>query len=506
MSLFYMKVIYLTLSFLLLLPLNLLARDNHSKTIEEVDSLLELSKNSRFNVDIESAIEYAYQALSLSDEIGYSRGKARSYLNLGQTLFNLGSYKKSLEYLSLVEKEPYSYGDPVMLFEVSRVRGQIYSYLNLNRQSISEFQKCLVLAHDIKPKVDSDYCLSLTYENLYIVYDNVDKADSVVYFMNKNRELLESMDESFAYRNMVNLYTSYGNLYSMNGDFDLAKEYFDKALNLTEKHQYPYKSRTYIFLGDMEVEKENYDSALVFYKKALANLEVTKIKGEYGLVYGQIAELFRQTGDIDSARIYSEKQNLIERELSSERKNSAEHVLQIFIDKEKKNSAKKRNTELTIISISSLVLIVLIIVVWRKSRKRLLQKKEEEAKKLQSQLHNTLKEIEVKEEKTKVLEQKINESFNELIELAKNNDTTFLKRFQEIYPEPSQRLLQKHPNLSNSELILSAMIFLNFTSKEIATYTFVEHRSVQTKKSRLRKKINLPAGANLEQYFASFSK
>ena len=180
--------------------------------------------------------------------------------------------------------------------------------------------------------------------------------------------------------------------------------------------------------------------------------------------------------------------------------------MQIFIDEERKNSAKKRNTELTIISISSLVLIVLIIVVWRKSRKRLLQKKEEEAKKLQSQLHNTLKEIEVKEEKTKVLEQKINESFNELIELAKNNDTTFLKRFQEIHPEPSQRLLQKHPNLSNSELILSAMIFLNFTSKEIATYTFVEHRSVQTKKSRLRKKIDLPAGANLEQYFASFSK
>lgn len=93
-----MKVIYLTLSFLLLLPLNFLAKDNHSKTIEEVDSLLELSKNSRFNVDIESAIEYAYQALSMSDEIDYSRGKARSYLNLGQTLFYLGSYEKSLEW------------------------------------------------------------------------------------------------------------------------------------------------------------------------------------------------------------------------------------------------------------------------------------------------------------------------------------------------------------------------------------------------------------------------
>ena len=114
--------------------------------------------------------------------------------------------------------------------------------------------------------------------------------------------------------------------------------------------------------------------------------------------------------------------------------------------------------------------------------------------------------IMIKEDTENKAKRFLPKSFNELIELAKNNDTTFLKRFQEIYPEPSQRLLQKHPNLSNSELILSAMIFLNFTSKEIATYTFVEHRSVQTKKSRLRKKINLPAGANLEQYFASFSK
>lgn len=501
-----MTIIYLILSFLLLLTSNLSAKDNQGKIIEEVDSLLELSKDSKYNVNIESAIEYAYHALSMSEEVNYSRGKAKSYLNLGQTLFYLGSYEKSLEYLSLAEKEPYVSGDPVMLFEVSRVRGQIYTYLNLYKQSIREFQKCLAFAEDITPKQNSDYCFSLTYENLSVVYEYLDSADSVLYFMNKNRQVLESMDESFAYRNMVNLYTSFGNIYSIEGEFGLAKEFFDNALNLTEKYQYPYQSRTYIFLGDMEVRKENPDSAMFYYNKALSNLETTKIKGEYSLVYGQIGELFRQTGNIDSARIYNEKQNSVDIELSTERQNSVEHALQIFIDEERKNSAKKRNIELTIISISSLVLIVLIIVVWRKSRKRLLQKKEEEAKKLQSQLHNTLKEIEVKEEKTKVLEQKINESFNELIELAKNNDTTFLKRFQEIYPEPSQRLLQKHPNLSNSELILSAMIFLNFTSKEIATYTFVEHRSVQTKKSRLRKKLDLPAGANLEQYFASFSK
>src|SRR5690554_2798343 len=207
-----MTIVYLILSFLLLLTSNLSAKDNQGKIIEEVDSLLELSKDSKYNVNIESAIEYAYHALSMSEEVNYSRGKAKSYLNLGQTLFYLGSYEKSLEYLSLAEKEPYVSGDPVMLFEVSRVRGQIYTYLNLYKQSIREFQKCLAFAEDITPKQNSDYCFSLTYENLSVVYEYLDSADSVLYFMNKNRQVLESMDESFAYRNMVNLYTSFGNI------------------------------------------------------------------------------------------------------------------------------------------------------------------------------------------------------------------------------------------------------------------------------------------------------
>ena len=168
-----MTIVYLILSFLLLLTSNLSAKDNQDKIIEEVDSLLELSKDSKYNVNIESAIEYAYHALSMSEEVNYSRGKAKSYLNLGQTLFYLGSYEKSLEYLSLAEKEPYVSGDPVMLFEVSRVRGQIYTYLNLYKQSIREFQKCLAFAEDITPKQNSDYCFSLTYENLSVVSFNV---------------------------------------------------------------------------------------------------------------------------------------------------------------------------------------------------------------------------------------------------------------------------------------------------------------------------------------------
>jgi DNA-binding NarL/FixJ family response regulator len=218
-----------------------------------------------------------------------------------------------------------------------------------------------------------------------------------------------------------------------------------------------------------------------------------------------MADLFRQMGNEDSVRFYTEKQNIINEELTTERLNSVKPALQIFIEEERINNSKKRIKEFTYISISSIILIVLIFLVSKNSRKKLLLKKEKEEKMLQAKLQETIKQVELKKEKTKELEQKLNESFSELIELAKTNDPAFLKRFQEIYPEPTKRLLKEHPNLTNTELNLAAMIFLNFPSKDIATYTFVEHRTVQTKKNRLRKKLNLPAGASIEHYLSSFS-
>ena len=87
-------------------------------------------------------------------------------------------------------------------------------------------------------------------------------------------------------------------------------------------------------------------------------------------------------------------------------------------------------------------------------------------------------------------------------EEAKN--PIFLKQFAEVYPDFIQRILYKHPQLSKSELTLIAMIFLNFSSKEIAEYTFIQHRSVLTNKSRLRKKMQLSSYMDLYRYIKSF--
>ena len=494
------------LIFFLLLSSSVTANESRAGIIAEIDSILDVVEAQRYGADIESAVKNSYLALSMSQDIDYSHGIIEAYTTLAQTLFYLGEYTKSLEYLDLIEEENKSLdSEPLTLFEISRIRGQIFYYINLYRKSIEEFNKCIELSKQIEPRQNSDYCLSLTYENLSFVYNGINKPDSAFYYMNLNRDLLESMDESFTFRNLINLYTTIGNLHSISGDFELAETNFDNALQLAEKYRYPYLSRTYMFLGDMQIKKESTDSALIYYNYALDNLETTKIRGEYKLIYERISEIYQKAGLTDSAKVYWQKQNEIENVLNQERENSVERALQVFINQEKKIQANKNRKLITIVSVSVLLLIFVVIAIWRILRKRMLDKKEQEALILKNKLDLSIKEIEKKKEQTKLLEKRLNDSLDEIMELAKANDVMFLKRFQEVYHDKTERLLRKHPDLTNTDLTLCAMIFLNFSSKEIANYTFVEHRTVQTKKNRLRKKLNLPAGYSLELYLNSFN-
>ncbi|SDX94140.1 regulatory protein, luxR family [Lutibacter oricola] len=78
----------------------------------------------------------------------------------------------------------------------------------------------------------------------------------------------------------------------------------------------------------------------------------------------------------------------------------------------------------------------------------------------------------------------------EMFEEAFNNaDTDFLKKIKEI-----------HPNLTPNDLRLCAYLRLNLSSKEIAPLLNISPRSVEIKRYRLRKKIELPHEKSLVEY------
>ena len=80
-----------------------------------------------------------------------------------------------------------------------------------------------------------------------------------------------------------------------------------------------------------------------------------------------------------------------------------------------------------------------------------------------------------------------------IIDLAEKNDHSFLINFKQVYPEFIENLNKKYPQLTRNEIIFCSYIYLEFTTKEIAKFTFVTNRAIQMRKNRLRKKLNIPS-------------
>lgn len=120
-------------------------------------------------------------------------------------------------------------------------------------------------------------------------------------------------------------------------------------------------------------------------------------------------------------------------------------------------------------------------------------------------IYGLIMETETQEHTIDILEKENNsmknECFEEIIKLAKSNSPEFLTRFREVYPDLVAVLLDINPKFRISELTLCAYIFLGFTTKDIAAYTFTSINTVKVRKYNLRKKLNIPAEMNTEMWF-----
>lgn len=453
---------------------------------EEIDSLLSHSYEYQNELNLITGLEYAIDAALLSEKSNYSKGKAKSYFYIGQILWSLGDYNKTLKYLKLAEQEKYIANDPQLHSEIHRVKGRVFGSLDLYKASILEFKKGEKYIKFINEEKKRNYLQSQVYENLSFIYSKQNKSDSAIYFLNKNRELIESMDESFVYRNKINLYSMLGMEYSAHEQYDSTHYYLNQALSLCHKYEYPYTSWIYQKWGQMEELRGNHDGALEYYYKGLENLSYTGIKNELLDTYISIADIYLQKGETDSFNYYREKIDTLKLELASVNANVLDNALDILYEEEQKKNTERIRNIIFKIGISSGIVLFLIFlwwILWIKRQKRLITKKED---------------------KVAELEEKINDNSTlKVLELAKNNDNAFLNSFNEVYPDFILALNKLCPTLIGSELQFCALIYLNFSSKDIANILSIEHRSVQTRKSRLRKKLNIDSETDLFLFMKS---
>lgn len=81
---------------------------------------------------------------------------------------------------------------------------------------------------------------------------------------------------------------------------------------------------------------------------------------------------------------------------------------------------------------------------------------------------------------------------------------TFELHFRNAHADFFEKLREKHPDLTSSEIKLSAYLKINLSSKEIAALMHISIKSIEQNRYRLRKKLNIDQSTNLVTYIQTF--
>lgn len=457
---------------------------------KEYDSILlntpkEMGKK---NIPREKIILWNEQMLEKMEKENYARGIIWAHINMANQYWNLGNGEESIKNLNIAESLLHKNENEIDFFTIAKLY-QEYSQtcymMNLYETGLKYNSKGGYYGNKIEDKDRKDKFLSYVYTTrANLLYEKKD-LDSALYYLKQSSLLYESLSTT---SQIANHYIEYQPSQSF------AKTYLDQGMDIINKNKQDNSyqiSVFYYYYAQYFFKEKKYENAIVYLNKALEYNKKLKTIEHTKNIYKLLISCYKNAGNLEKEKEYLEYYIKLKDSLENSQAKGAELSIKT-IEKEKteENKALKK----TIFIYSGIVVFFCIVLLaylyYQNNRKSKV-------------IIETKEIISRKEDETKVLERRISGVHEDLIQLAKNNDIGFLEKFHEVYPNVHQKLLKINPDLTRDNLVFCALLGLGFSSKDIAEFTFMQHRSVQIKKSRLRKKLNLGSDVDLYQFLKS---
>lgn len=443
-------------------------------TPKYLDSMLiKVNEDLRVSGRIKELIDLNNKFCNISKKQDYKKGEILSYINLGNIYATVGMYEKAFKYLQVAEENLEGINDYYLDTKLYQEYGQANYVIGLYKKAVKYNSKSIYYGKQIKDPHDREI-LSLVYANRADFLRETSSIDSSLIYLHKALEIKPTP--------VINSMIANHYLFFAKNE-DSTQMYFNRAFSLLKQREYwdPQRALTYFYYGNFLFERQDYTSALDYYIKSVEILKKTRRVFQIPMLYQTIAKTYKKLNNTSKEKDYLERYAKLNDSLGRVRDESINNsVDKITREKEKDDIDQQNSTILYKVIIFSLFFI--IIIVYYVYNKRITKKR---------------KIIEEKELETEFLIKKMSVDDERLVSLARKNDPLFFNEYQNAYPELVGRLLEINPKLSTNELSFCAMIQLGFSSKEIAQYGFMQHRSVQTKKNRLRKKLHIPSDVDI---------
>lgn len=362
---------------------------------------------------------------------------------------------------------------------------EIYANSDIPEKAIAEFDKSMKLLDDSDRSDEViNYAKALNHIKIANVYES----------QKDFRKLINTLRESDRYINLLRkekiranfLYINYSNLgmaYLRTEKFDSSFYYIDKSMKLAPAQEtHLIQFRNYLTLGVIYNQKEKNKEAISFLKKAeILESGLAVNLDEKEMLYSNLASAYNIQGNKDSLVYFTQKWKDLQIEVEKSKNKSLHKIIDEDLLKEKSYTGY-------IIAGSAFLLLLLIYLLLRSQRVNKSLKDEEK----RSQQYLTQARTEASPS---------DENFSRLIEIAKNNDQSFLVNFHKAFPDFTQKILALNPSIAQTEIEFMALIRLNLSTKEISQIQNIQPKTVQNKKRRIRQRLHIPSETDIYFFF-----
>lgn len=447
-------------------------QDAHIKSLED-----KISENRKlFQERPEQAL---YDIDKLLNEAEKS-GQKNSELNLLASrceyyYFLRVDFEQMINSAMELQKKAITYKNLLYEAKSHKYLSQAYSFNELFEKSLEELE----LGMKVLDRADAkDSLIILEKANFHTAFANIynlkkEYFSGIQSLLNSVKEHDKLTESDWKNGTKFMDYANLGGAYLM-VNLDSAEYYAQKSISFSTEHEADHNLMflNYIVLGDVFLKRKKYEEALAYYKKA-ESIQENKHFINVEKLYNNLIEVYGNLNQSELKEQYEQKLKDLRLTVSENQNKSLRTIIRETGKNSKELEESKSNQW---IWIAGGVLIFGGLIYFFTSRKK----------------------------EPKISVSLTQEAYNKLIGLLKENDPSFLLAFEEEFPEFSQKLLKINSDLSNAEIELLAMIKLNLSNKEIAQYKFIQHKTVQNRRHKIRKKINLTSDTDLNKWVENF--
>ena len=524
-----------------LLPLRDLVNSETASARSRINALNDLAVYY-LEHEPDTALKYARMALDESRPLDYRRGAANANHYLGKILYEHGAFSQALTHLFRSLETYQEIGDREGEAEVHNVLGMLHYYTGQPDRSLEHYQQALQLVEEeglIRER-------AITIGNIGHFYEKQADYERALRFQENALMIYDSIQDP---EGLSIVYGNLGSIYEDLENYPKARGYFTQALKYNHESQNKQLRAIHLNnLGDTYRKQGAFDEAIRYTRESLELAREFGYQHQEESALKDLATEYARLGDHRLAFAYLEEaQELYEQLYNEQNAQEIRRLQSLYYLAEKQQEIEileqeKRIALITRNAFLGGLLMLILLGGIALSRQRLKIRKNRELHRAQQELIKIeLDNVKLSEQQLKSdLEANSNQLTNRALHIIQKNKMLkdlktgldhlrqnnrsvdgsvslliskidhnfnfdrdwedFNQIFDRVHPEFYNRLNDKFPGLTASEIRLCALLRLNLDSKDTATILGISPDSLRINRYRLRKKLKMEKGSNLTTF------